>query len=173
MTKFSFDSVFSLVLSPCGSRFDVGSISGGVARRSTNKTWKEKRKEGWWRLPGGPVNVLTVYPQHSTVVAAACHSQIPSRDPFTSASLLLSLSRFVFLCSLSLSPSSHFFFSLIHPTNPSLLSLLPSPLSSFQEETAKENERREREKERESSCYAVCLPPHPDLPLRFLSSSKG
>ena len=48
MTKFSFDSVFSLVLSLCGSRFNVGSISGGVARRSTNETWKEKRRDGWW-----------------------------------------------------------------------------------------------------------------------------
>lgn len=111
-------------------------------------------------LPGGPVNVLTVYPQHSTVVAAACHSQIPSRDPFTSASLLLSLSWFVFLSSPSRSLSIlTFFFWLIHPTNPSLLSLLPS---SFQEETAREREREERERERE--LLLCCLSPSTSRP---------
>lgn len=42
-----------------------------------------------------------------------------------------------------------------------LLSTLP-PLSSFKVVSA-----RERQRERESSCYAVCLPPHLDLLLCF------
>lgn len=55
-------------------------------------------------------------------------------------------------------------FSLIHPTNSSFLALLPPSLSSLK--------KRQLERERESPCYAVCLPPHPDLPLCFRVPEK-
>lgn len=87
----------------------------------------------WGGLPGGPVDVLTVYPQHGIVMAAACHSQIPSWGSFTSVCLLLSLPWFVLL---SFSPSSYWlqclpFSPYIHPTNSSVLSLFLPFLSSF------------------------------------------
>lgn len=117
-------------------------------------------------LPGGPVNVLTVYPQHSEVVAAACHSQKLSRGPFTSVSLLLSLSWFVFLSFISLHPHTGFFLAYSSHKS-SLLSLLLPSLLSFKKR------QLERESEKMSSWYAVCLIPHPDLLLCFRVPEKA
>lgn len=98
-------------------------------KKSKPKTWK--RRGG---LPGGPVNVLTVYPQHRGVVAAACHSQIPSWGPFT-AGLCCFLSPG--LCS-----SPFFWLFLASSAHKFLFSLL----LSFKQVTARERERgRERE----------------------------
>ena len=135
---------------------------GGVAKQGRNQTWKRKRKR---RAARWTSQCFDSYPQHSTVVAAACHSLTPSWGPFyacVSAAFSLLV---VFL--FSVSPYSHWLSSpLSIPQIPLFSPSFFLSLSSFKEETA-------RERERESSCYAVCLPPHPDLPLRFRVPEKA
>lgn len=102
-------------------------------KRASVRLGKERGRGG---LSDGPVNVLTDYPQHARVVAAARHSRITLLGPICLWSPLLSLSRFVFLSTLTLA-----FSSLIYPTNPSLLYLLLPTLSSFKAETVRECKR--------------------------------
>ncbi len=97
-----------------------------------NKLGEETREGG---LPGGPMDVLTVYPQHSTVVAAPVTLKYP---PEAHLHLFLSC---LLSSGLSLSPSSfqpHTDFILTYSSHKFLSSLPPSS-SRFKQETAKES----------------------------------
>lgn len=109
-------------------------------------------------LPGGQVNVLTVYPQHSAIMAAGCHSHISSWGSFTSVSLPCFLPLFV-IFSLFLHPRL-IFFSGAYTSHRFLSShsLFPLSPSCFYETGVRK---------RAGSCYAVCLPPHRDPLLCF------
>lgn len=119
----------------------LASGSGRQQQRAWIKLRKEIRRGG---LPGGPVSVLTVYPQHGTVVAAVCHSQIHSRGPFMSVALLPSLSQ----CS-----SLTFFLFSLHP--PPFLFISQIPLFSASLLLLCQVLRRESERAGVSSCCGL------------------
>lgn len=134
--------------------------------RQLQRAWIKLRKEmGRGGLPGGPVSVLTVYPQHSTVVASARHSHIPSRGPFMSASLLPSLSQ---CSSVSFLPSSlsHTFFCPPHLFIPQI------PLFSASLSLLFQVLRRGRERDRVSSCCGLSTSTS-SPPSALYSSPRG
>lgn len=102
----------------------------GVEHKDWKYNFEMKKKKYWGGLPGGPINVLTVYPEHKAVTAAACHSQIPSWGSFTSESLLLSFSCFLISSNLPLHLHTIFFSSSSNQHIPDTSLSLPLPLSS-------------------------------------------
>lgn len=123
-------------------------------RGAEHKDWKyDFEKKNWGGLPGGPINVLTVYPEHKAVTAAACHSQIPSWGSFTSEALLLSLSCFL------ISPNLPLHLCIVFFSQPTQTrSLSPSSSFKFHKVSAAR---------KDGSYIPVCLREHPDLLLRF------